>query len=116
MRIPVPRTLADGAQTPNLGALTFALIRSLVADVVTVSDAALVEAMRFVAERMRIVVEPTGCLAAAAAFTGAVDCRDKRVGIILSGGNVDMALRQAHRGTRHSRPCGSQSAPSLVRT
>ncbi len=91
VHIPVPRTLADGAQTQHLGVLTFALIRSLVADIVTVTDAALVEAMRFFAERMRIVVEPTGCLAAAAAFMGAVDCRDKRVGIILSGGNVDMA-------------------------
>ena len=91
VRIPVPRTLADGAQTQALGQLTFPIIRRLVADVVTVPDAALVAAMRFFAERMRIVVEPTGCLAAAAAFTGAVDGRGQRVGVIVSGGNVDLA-------------------------
>ena len=91
VRIAVPRTLADGAQTQALGQLTFPIIRRLVRDVVTVSDAALVEAMRFFAERMRMVVEPTGCLAAAAAFSGAVDLRGKRVGVILTGGNIDMA-------------------------
>ncbi len=91
VRIAVPRTLADGAQTQALGHLTFPIIRRLVADVVTVPDAALVEAMRFFAERMRMVVEPTGCLAAAAAFTGAVGVRGQRVGVILSGGNIDMA-------------------------
>lgn len=89
--IAVPRTIADGAQTQHLGTLTFPIIRRLVADVVTVPDAALVDAMRFFAERMRIVVEPTGCLAAAAALSGAVDVRGRRVGIILSGGNVDLA-------------------------
>ncbi len=89
--IAVPRTIADGAQTQALGRLTFPIIRRLVRDVVTVPDAALVEAMRFFTERMRIVVEPTGCLAAAAAFTAAVDVRGQRVGVIVSGGNVDMA-------------------------
>ena len=91
VHIEVPRTIADGAQTQHLGQLTFPIIRRLVSDVVTVPDAALVEAMRFFAERMRIVVEPTGCLAAAAAMSGAVDVRGQRVGVILSGGNVDMA-------------------------
>jgi threonine dehydratase len=91
VRIAVPQTIADGAQTQALGHLTFPIIRRLVADVVTVPDAALVEAMRFFAERMKMLVEPTGCLAAAAAFSGAVDCRGKRVGVILSGGNVDLA-------------------------
>ncbi len=91
VRIPVPQTIADGAQTQALGHLTFPIIRRLVADVVTVPDAALVAAMRFFAERMKMLVEPTGCLAAAAAFSGAVDCRGKRVGVILSGGNVDLA-------------------------
>ena len=91
VHIDVPRTLADGAQTQHLGQLTFPIIRRLVSDVVTVPDAALVEAMRFLAGRMKLVVEPTGCLAAAAALSGAVDCRDKRVGVVLSGGNVDMA-------------------------
>ena len=91
VRIPVPQTIADGAQTQALGHLTFPIIRRLVADVVTVPDAALVEAMRFFAERMKMLVEPTGCLAAAAAFAGRVDCRGKRVGVIVSGGNVDLA-------------------------
>lgn len=91
VHIDVPRTIADGAQTQHLGQLTFPIIRHLVRDIVTVPDAALVAAMRFFAERMRIVVEPTGCLAAAAAFSGAVDVKGKRVGVILSGGNVDMA-------------------------
>jgi len=91
VRIPVPQTIADGAQTQALGRLTFPIIRRLVADVVTVPDAALVAAMRFFAERMKMLVEPTGCLAAAAAFAGRVDCRGKRVGVILSGGNVDLA-------------------------
>jgi len=89
--ISVPKTIADGAQTAFLGNYTFPLIQRAVEDIVTVPDAALVEAMRFFAERMKIVVEPTGCLAAAAAFTGAVPVAGKRVGIVISGGNVDLA-------------------------
>ena len=90
VRIDVPKTIADGAQTAFLGQLTFPIIRDLVEDIVTVSDAALVAAMRFFAERMKLVVEPTGCLAAAAVFTGAVPVEGKRVGILISGGNVDL--------------------------
>jgi threonine dehydratase len=89
VRIPVPVSIADGALTTHLGQYTFPLIRSLVSDIVTVSDAMLVEAMRFFVERMKIVVEPTGCLAAAAAFNAVVPCAGARVGVILSGGNVD---------------------------
>jgi threonine dehydratase len=89
VRIPVPSTIADGAQTTYLGARTFPLIKSLVADIATVSDPMLIEAMRFFLERMKIVVEPTGCLAAAAVFNEVVPCRGLRVGVILSGGNVD---------------------------
>jgi threonine dehydratase len=91
VRIDTPRTIADGAQTQFLGQLTFPVIQSLVADIVTVSDAQLVEAMRFAAARMKMVVEPTGALAMAAAMQGAVDVRGKRVGVIVSGGNVDIA-------------------------
>ena len=91
VKIAVPKTIADGAQTSFLGDLTFPIIQALVEDIVTVSDAALVDAMRFFAERMKLVVEPTGCLAAAAAFTGAVPVEGRRVGVILSGGNVDLA-------------------------
>jgi threo-3-hydroxy-L-aspartate ammonia-lyase len=90
VRIPVPKTIADGAMTTYLGAHTFAVIRSMVADIVTVPDPALVETMRFLLERMKIVAEPTGCLAAAAALTGAYPLAGKRVGIVLSGGNVDL--------------------------
>ncbi len=89
--IAVPRSIADGALTTYLGRHTFPLIQRLVRDVVTVGDAQLVAAMRFFAERMKIVVEPTGCLAAAAAFNAAVPIAGKRVGVLLSGGNVDLA-------------------------
>ncbi len=90
VRIPVPETIADGAMTTYLGAHTFAVIRALARDIVTVPDGMLVEAMRFFLERMKIVVEPTGCLAAAAALNGVYPCAGKRVGVILSGGNVDL--------------------------
>jgi threonine dehydratase len=90
VKIPTPRSIADGALTTHLGDLTFPLIRDLVADIVTVSDAMLVETMRFFAERMKLIVEPTGCLAASAALQGVVPCRDMRVGVIVSGGNVDL--------------------------
>ncbi|MBN9441685.1 threo-3-hydroxy-L-aspartate ammonia-lyase [Bosea sp. (in: a-proteobacteria)] len=89
--IGVPKTIADGAQTAFLGNLTFPIIQREVEDIVTVSDAALVDAMRFFAERMKLVVEPTGCLAAAAAFSGAIPVEGRRVGVVLSGGNVDLA-------------------------
>ncbi len=91
VRIPVPRTIADGAQTTYLGNLTFPIIRQRVTDIVTVSDAELVETMRFFAARMKLVVEPTGCLAAAAVLHGRLDVKGKRVGIVISGGNVDIA-------------------------
>src|SRR5918993_2891392 len=89
VRIPVPATIADGAQTSYLGQRTFPIIRALAEDIVTVPDAMLVETMRFFVERMKIVVEPTGCLSAAAALNGIVPVAGKRVGIIISGGNVD---------------------------
>jgi threonine dehydratase len=88
-----PPTIADGARTPSLGSLTFPLVLALVADMVTVTDEALLRAMFFLWERMKIVVEPTGALAAAAAFEAAVPMTGLRVGVIISGGNVD--LRQA---------------------
>jgi threo-3-hydroxy-L-aspartate ammonia-lyase len=87
----VPRSIADGALTTHLGQYTFPVIRRLVADVLTVSDAALVAAMRFFAERMKMVVEPTGCLGAAAVLEGAFPAEGKRVGVTISGGNVDPA-------------------------
>jgi threonine dehydratase len=91
VHIATPRTIADGAQTQHLGELTFAIIRRELAGVLTASDDQLVEAMRWFAERMKIVVEPTGCLAAAAVMRGAYPCEGKRVGVVISGGNVDPA-------------------------
>ena len=91
VRIPIPVTIADGAQTPMVGAITFDIIRRDVAAVHTVTDAQLVEAMRFYAERMKMVVEPTGCLSLAALMQDAPACQGQRVGVIISGGNVDLA-------------------------
>ena len=89
VHIEVPKTIADGAQTQHAGQLTFPVIRALVDDVVTVSDSQLSKTMLFFAERMKLVVEPTGCLAAAAVHEGMLSVRGKRVGVILSGGNID---------------------------
>ncbi|MBC8022572.1 MAG: threo-3-hydroxy-L-aspartate ammonia-lyase [Burkholderiales bacterium] len=94
-RIEDPQTIADGARTQSLGSLTFPLVLRHVHDVVTVTDAQIVEAMRFLWERMKLVVEPTGALAAAAVMSGQIPVRDRRVGIILSGGNVDLKAAAA---------------------
>ena len=86
-----PETIADGARTPSLGAVTFPLIQRHVHDMVTATDDMLIDTMRMVWERMKLVVEPTGVLGAAAALHEVVEVRDRRVGVILSGGNVDLA-------------------------
>ncbi|SAI30876.1 serine/threonine dehydratase [Bordetella ansorpii] len=92
VRIPAPKTLADGAATTHLGDLTFPIIRDNVTDILTVTDDQLAQTMRMFAERMKIVVEPTGCLAAAAVLNKRVAIAEgARVGVILSGGNVDLA-------------------------
>jgi threonine dehydratase len=90
VHIDTPKTIADGAQTQHSGQLTFPIIQRLVSRIETVSDEQLVRTMRFFAERMKMVVEPTGCLAAAALLEGVIDARDQRVGVIVSGGNVDL--------------------------
>jgi threonine dehydratase len=90
VHIETPKTIADGAQTQHLGALTFPIIRRDVDDILTVSDTELVDAMRFFASRMKIVVEPTGCLGFAAARKMKEALRGKRVGVLISGGNVDI--------------------------
>ncbi|OWT56137.1 threo-3-hydroxy-L-aspartate ammonia-lyase [Candidimonas nitroreducens] len=90
VHIDTPRTIADGAQTQHLGKHTFAIIRRDVHDIATASDPALVDAMRFFAARMKIMVEPTGCLGYAGARGLGEALRGKRVGVILSGGNVDL--------------------------
>jgi threonine dehydratase len=85
-----PRTVADGARTSSMSEMTFALMLALVADMATVDDRALLEAMFYLWERLKLVVEPTAALGAAAAFDGAVPIAGKRVGIILTAGNVDL--------------------------
>ena len=90
VHIETPRTIADGAQTQHSGELTFPVIQRLVQRIETVSDEQLVRSMRFFAERMKMVVEPTGCLGAAALLEGVVKAPGQRVGVIISGGNVDL--------------------------
>ncbi|HEY5799392.1 MAG TPA: threo-3-hydroxy-L-aspartate ammonia-lyase [Burkholderiaceae bacterium] len=91
VHIDTPKTIADGAQTQHLGNLTFEIIRRDVDDILTATDAELVDGMRFMAERMKVIVEPTGVLGFAAARAMKDSLRGKKVGVIVSGGNVDMA-------------------------
>jgi threo-3-hydroxy-L-aspartate ammonia-lyase len=91
-----PRTIADGARTASLGEFTFPMVRALVDDMATVSDAEIVAAMRLLWERMKLVVEPTGALGVAALIHGrAPHAKGARIGVILSGGNVDLAAAAA---------------------
>jgi threonine dehydratase len=92
-----PRTVADGARTASLGVITFQLVLEHVSQILTVDDAALLRTMFFVWERLKLVVEPTGALAAAALLNRRLDARGRRVGVILSGGNVDFSQVDAWR-------------------
>ena len=85
-----PPTIADGTRTPSLGKVTFPLVREFVADMQTVSESAIIEAVRFLFYRMKLVVEPSGALGVAALLSGVVKPRG-RTGVILSGGNIDSA-------------------------
>jgi len=95
-----PDTVADGARTPSLGSLTFPLVMANVADMVAVDDQTLLRAMFFLWERLKLVVEPTGALAAAAVLEGLVEVRGLRVGVVLSGGNVDLSQVSQWRALR----------------
>ena len=94
VKIEVPKTIADGAQTQLVGKITFPIIQRDASDILTATDAQLVQAMHFFAERMKMLVEPTGALGfAAARFAaeeGRLDLKGKRIGIVISGGNVDV--------------------------
>lgn len=90
VHIDTPATIADGAQTQALGALAFPIIRREVTDVHTVTDAELVEAMRIFASTLKLVVEPTGCLAFAGVRRHAAELAGLRIGVIVSGGNIDL--------------------------
>ena len=92
-----PDTIADGARTPSLGKVTFPLVMRYVDDMLTVTDAELLKSMFFLWERMKIVVEPTGALAACALLEKKLDAKGKRVGVVLSGGNVDVKAISALR-------------------
>lgn len=85
-----PNTIADGARTPSLGSLTFPLVLHYVQGMLTVSDEAIVRSLHFLWERMKLVVEPTGALAATALLEGLLDCQGARVGVLITGGNVDL--------------------------
>jgi len=87
----VPRTIADGLQAPEPGELTFEVNRRRVDEVVTVSDAEIVDAMAFLFDRMKLVVEPSGAVGIAALLTRRIDARDRTVGVVISGGNVGAA-------------------------
>jgi threonine dehydratase len=100
VKIEVPDTIADGARTTSLGKLTFPLVLNYVSDMLTVTDAELLRSMFFLWERMKIVVEPTGALAACAVLEKKLNLEKLRVGVIVSGGNVDLlwAAAQLHKG------------------
>lgn len=91
VEIPVPKTIADGLQVTTPGKLTFPIIRELVEDILLVSDQELISTIRFILERMKVLVEPSGAAGAAAVFHNKFDFAGKRVGVLLSGGNVDLA-------------------------
>ena len=99
-----PDTIADGARTPSLGKITFPLVLQNVDDMVTVSEDAIVSTTLLLWSRLKLVVEPTGALAAAALLDHVVEARDKRVGVILSGGNVDFESVLARAAARPLAP------------
>lgn len=106
-RVDDPKTVADGARTPSLGILTFALILAHVSTITAVDDFELLSAMFYLWERMKLIVEPTGALGAAALFSGAAALRgdrSERIGVILSGGNIDVADVAAWRSSLDGRP------------
>ena len=90
VHIDTPRTIADGAQTQHVGVLPFEIIRRDVDDIHTANDADLVDAMRVFAATMKIVTEPTGCLGFAAVRKLAPALAGQRVGVVVSGGNIDL--------------------------
>ncbi|GHH01014.1 threo-3-hydroxy-L-aspartate ammonia-lyase [Streptomyces lanatus] len=99
--VPVPHTIADGQALPTPGELTFSVNRRLVDEIVLVSDDEIRDAMRFAFERLKIVVEPSGATPLAALLTGRAGAPPRRVGVIISGGNIDTG--------RFAELCGNRS-------
>jgi threonine dehydratase len=87
----VPRTIADGLQATEPGELTFEVNRRRVDEIVTVTDAEILDAMAFLFDRLKVVSEPSGAAGVAALLAGRVDANGKRVGVVVSGGNVGVA-------------------------
>ena len=114
VHIAPPRSIADGALVTHIGRHNFPIIQRLVCDIVAVADDSLAASMAVLAERLKIIVEPTGCLALAAALSGAVPVANKRVGVLISGGNVDLGrfveLMSTHLASAKRRSC-EQAAP-----
>jgi threonine dehydratase len=92
VEIPTPRTIADGLRTPTPGAITFPIIQKHVEGVVLVSDTEIRDTMQFLLTRMKMLVEPSGAVSAAALLRHKLPTDVQRVGAILSGGNTDLEL------------------------
>jgi threonine dehydratase len=95
-------TIADGLRVTSPGKLTFPILQESVSDVLLVSDAEMIETLSFLLERMKVLVEPSGAAAAAAVRHRKADFRGKRVGVVLSGGNVDLAKLSEYVASRAS--------------
>jgi len=91
VKIATPQTIADAAQSRSVGRHVFPVLQGHVEAILTVSDAELMQTMAWLARQLKLVAEPTGCLALAAVLTGKLDVRGSRVGVVLSGGNIDLA-------------------------
>jgi len=101
VEIPVPRTIADGLAVNTPGQLTFPIVRELVNDILLVSDSELIQTIRFILERMKVLVEPSGAAGAAAVLHQKTGVRGRRVGVILSGGNVDLVSLSGYLAQSH---------------
>ena len=112
VRIPVPRTIADGLANAVPGELTFEVNRRLVDEVVTVTDAQIVDAMVFLFERAKVVAEPSGAVGLAALLSGAAVASGLRAGVVLSGGNVDAARFRELTATGAGPAAGTAAVPS----
>jgi threonine dehydratase len=109
-----PLTIADGARTPSLSPLTFRLIRENVDDMVTATDDELIEAVLFVLERLRLVAEPTGALGLAALLSGRVGRSARRIGVLISGGNIDLSMVSEWGRARDERESSSEKQKNLT--
>ena len=101
VEIPVPRTIADGLAVNTPGRLTFPIVKELVDDILLVSDAELILTIRFILERMKVLVEPSGAAGAAAVLHHKTNSSGRRIGVILSGGNVDPSSLSGYLAESH---------------